>query len=36
MHGDDEDVVDIGYCTRCGTDMSGEPPAALQCSNCPD
>lgn len=30
----DDAGPDIGYCPHCGTDMTGEPPAALICHNC--
>lgn len=26
--------LDIGYCSGCGADMRGEPPAAVRCSAC--
>lgn len=28
------DGLDIGYCPRCGADMSGEPASALRCGAC--
>lgn len=31
---EDFDGLDIGYCPRCGADMSGEPPAADYCGGC--
>lgn len=31
---DDLDYIDIGYCARCGADMTSEPPAATWCGDC--
>lgn len=28
------DYIDVGYCTRCGADMTSEPPAAIWCGDC--
>jgi len=30
----DEDSIDIGWCRSCGADMTGEPPAAFECTAC--
>lgn len=30
----DYDVLDVGYCPRCGRDMAGEPPTTMVCTSC--
>lgn len=33
---EDSATFDRGWCPRCGSDMAGEPPAALVCAGCTD
>lgn len=31
---DGADLAEVGFCSRCGAGMAGEPPAAVRCSRC--
>lgn len=34
MRDEEFDGLDIGFCPRCGVEMSGEPAAAVICGRC--